>query len=47
MLSKSFAWVVIGIVGVAAAWWLLDPVGFSQNPVFSWLSLRSQGYHRN
>jgi len=46
MLSKTFAWGVIGVVGIAVVWWLLDPVGFAQNPLFTWLTLRSQGYHR-
>ncbi len=46
MLTKSFAWGVIGVVAISAAWWFLDPVGFAQNPLFTWLNLRSQGYHR-
>jgi hypothetical protein len=46
MLSKTFAWGVIGVMAIGVAWWLLDPVGFSQNPLFTWLNLRSQGYHR-
>jgi hypothetical protein len=47
MLSKTFAWGIAGVVILSAAWWMVDPVGFWQNPVLSWLkelSLRSQGY---
>ena len=46
MLTKTFGWGVIGVVAISAAWWFLDPVGFAQNPLFTWLTLRSQGYHR-
>jgi len=47
MLNKMFAWGVVGVVVLSAAWWVVDPAGFSQNPVLSWLQelrLRSQGY---
>jgi len=46
MLSKTLAWGVIGVAAISAAWWFLDPVGFGQNPLFTWLTLRAQGYHR-
>jgi hypothetical protein len=49
MLTKTLAWAVILVCVVSAAWWFVDPVGFSQNPVFSYfkrLSLRSSGYYR-
>ena len=49
MLTKTLAGIVIGAVAIGAAWWYLDPVGFSQNPVLRWLNdlkLSSQGYHR-
>ena len=49
MLSKTLAWGIVGVVAIAIAWWLVDPAGFSQNPVLAWLNgltLRSQGYHR-
>jgi hypothetical protein len=49
MLTKTLAWGVVLVCVVSAVWWLVDPVGFSQNPVFSFLrrlSLRSSGYYR-
>lgn len=49
MLTKAFAWGVIGFVAIGGAWWYLDPVGFAGNPVLRWLhelTLRSQGYRR-
>ena len=48
MLSRTFTWGIAGVVILCGAWWMLDPVGFSQNPVLSWfkeLTLRSRGYH--
>jgi len=47
MLSKAFAWGVVAVVISSAAWWMLDPVAFSQNPGgLNGLTLRSQGYRR-
>ena len=49
MLTKTLAGGIIGICVIGVAWWYLDPVGFSQNPLLRWLnglSLSSQGYHR-
>jgi hypothetical protein len=37
MLTKTLASVVILLVVVLVFWWWLDPVGFSQNPVITWL----------
>ena len=47
MLSKTFVWGIASVFILSTAWWMLDPVGFSQNPVLGWfreLPLRSQGY---
>jgi len=49
MLTKTLAWGVFLVCAVSLIWWLVDPVGFSQNPVFNYLkllSLRSSGYYR-
>ena len=47
MLSKTLGWGVTSVFMLSFAWWMVDPQGFSQNPVLSWLrelTLRSQGY---
>ena len=36
MLTKTLTWLVISLFVALTAWWWLDPVGFSQNPVFTW-----------
>jgi hypothetical protein len=36
MVHKTLAWLVISLLVVLIAWWWLDPVGFSQNPVVTW-----------
>jgi hypothetical protein len=49
MLTKTLAWGVILICVGSGVWWLVDPQGFAQNPVFAslkHLSLRSSGYYR-
>jgi len=49
MVSKTFAWAITGVFVFSTAWWMLDPEGFTHNPVLSWLNgltLRSQGYRR-
>jgi hypothetical protein len=37
MLTKTLAWLVISLFVISIAWWWLDPVGFSQNAVITWL----------
>jgi len=49
MLTKALALAVIAVAVVSVVWWFADPVGFSQNPVFTYLKqlgLRSSGYYR-
>jgi hypothetical protein len=36
MLTKTLPWLVMALAAALAAWWWLDPAGFSQNPVFGW-----------
>ena len=35
MLSKYLSGIIIVTVVVSVIWWLLDPVGFAQNPVIT------------
>ena len=37
MLTKTLAWGAIALAVSCVAWWWLDPVGFSQNPLLTWL----------
>jgi len=49
MITRALGWGLATILLASVAWWHLDPVGFSKNPVVSYfrnLSLRSSGYYR-
>jgi hypothetical protein len=35
MLSKTFSWIIIVVVVTGVIWWMVDPAGFSQNPVIN------------
>ncbi len=35
MLSKALSWIIIGGMVVGVFWWVMDPVGFAQNPVIN------------
>ena len=46
MLTKVLGWAIVIACFIAIVWWLVDPVGFANNPLFTYLKLRSSGYHR-
>jgi hypothetical protein len=46
MLTKGLGWAIVSLGVVCVVWWLLDPTGFANNPVFTYLKLRSSGYYR-
>jgi len=46
MLTKTLGWAMVLLCAICAVWWLLDPIGFANNPVFRYLKLRSSGYYR-
>ena len=37
MLTKTLAFAIIGAFVVGVVWWLVDPVGFANNPVIVYL----------
>jgi hypothetical protein len=37
MLHKTLGWTIAAVCAVGVVWWLLDPVGFANNPVISYL----------
>jgi len=37
MLTKTLAYGIIALFVVSVAWWLVDPVGFANNPVIAYL----------
>ena len=49
MLTKTLACVVISLFVLCLVWWLVDPVGFSENAFFLYLkqlSLELPAYRR-
>lgn len=41
MLTKGIGWAIVGILAAGIIWWLIDPVGFANNPLL--VSLRNIG----
>jgi hypothetical protein len=37
VLTKTLAFGTIAVFVVGVAWWLIDPVGFANNPVIAYL----------
>jgi hypothetical protein len=37
MLVKTLGWAIVSLCVASVVWWLVDPVGFASNPVFSYL----------
>jgi hypothetical protein len=37
MLTKTLAGGILAVLAGSAVWWYVDPVGFSQNPLLTWL----------
>lgn len=37
MFSKGVGWAIVAVCVAAIAWWLIDPIGFANNPLLVFL----------
>jgi hypothetical protein len=37
MFTKAVGWGIVALCLVTVAWWLMDPLGFANNPVIVYL----------